>query len=58
MGIDKTLYGADLTGKTIYVEDKGEATGRIISTNRIGINEGKEKKWRFYLKDNKFVSRS
>lgn len=57
MGIDKTLYGADLTGKTIYVEDRGEEAGKIVSTNRIGIDEGKEKKWRFYIKDNRFVSR-
>jgi DNA-3-methyladenine glycosylase len=58
MGINKTLYGADLTGKTIYVEDRGETVGKVVSTNRIGIDEGKEKKWRFYLKDNRFVSRS
>lgn len=57
MGIDKSLYGADLTGQTIYVEDRGEKTGKIVSTNRIGIDEGKEKKWRFYLKDNRFISR-
>ena len=57
MGINKTLYGANLTGQTIYVEDRGEKAGKIVSTNRIGIDEGKEKKWRFYLKDNRFVSR-
>lgn len=57
MGIDKSLYGADLTGKTIYVEDRGEKEGRIVSAHRIGIDEGKEKKWRFYLKDNRFVSK-
>jgi len=58
MGINKTLYGADLTSKTIYVEDRGETVGKVVSTNRIGIDEGKEKKWRFYLRDNRFVSRS
>jgi len=57
MGINKTFYGADLTGKTIYVEDRGEKAGKIISTYRIGIDAGKEKKWRFYLKDNRFVSK-
>lgn len=57
MGIDKSLYGADLTGQTIYVEDRGEKEGNIVSTDRIGIDEGKEKKWRFYLKDNRFVSK-
>ena len=58
MGVDKSLNGADLIGKTIYVEDRNEAVGKIVSTNRIGIDEGKDKKWRFYLKDNRFVSRS
>ena len=57
MGINKTLYGADLVGKTIYLENRGEKAGKIVSTDRIGIDEGKEKKWRFYLKDNKYVSR-
>jgi len=57
MGVNKRLYGADLVGKTIYIEDRGEKAGKIISTNRIGIDEGKEKKWRFYLKDNRFVSK-
>ena len=57
MGINKTLYGADLIGKTIYVEDRSEAAEKVVSTNRIGIDEGKEKKWRFYLKGNRFVSK-
>ena len=57
MGINKTLNGADLIGQTIYVEDRGEKAGKIVSTNRIGIDEGKEKKWRFYLKDNRYISR-
>lgn len=57
MGIDATLNGADITGKTIYIEDRGEKAGKIISTSRIGIDEGKEKKWRFYIRDNRFVSK-
>jgi DNA-3-methyladenine glycosylase len=57
MGINETLNGADLIGQTIYVEDRGEKAGKIVSTNRIGIDEGKEKKWRFYLKDNRYISR-
>jgi DNA-3-methyladenine glycosylase len=57
MGIDRSLCGADLCGKTIYVEDRGEKTGAIVSTNRIGIDQGKDKKWRFYIKNSRFVSR-
>jgi DNA-3-methyladenine glycosylase len=57
MGIDKSLYGADLAGKTIYVEERDEQAGKTVSANRIGINKGKEKKWRFYIKDSRFVSK-
>lgn len=57
MGINRSLCGASLCGKLIYVEDRGERKGEIVSTNRIGVDQGKEKKWRFYLKDTSFVSR-
>jgi len=57
MGIDRSICGADLCGKLICVEDRGEKTEKIVSTNRIGVDQGKDKKWRFYLKDNRFVSR-
>jgi DNA-3-methyladenine glycosylase len=57
MGIDRSLCGADLCSEVIYVEDRGKSTEKIFSTNRIGVEEGKEKKWRFYIKDNRFVSR-
>ena len=57
MGIDRSLCGADFCSEVIYVEDRGESTGKIVSTNRIGVDEGKEKKWRFYIKESGFVSR-
>ena len=57
MGIDRALCGADLCSEVIYVEDRGEFTGKIVSTNRIGVDNGKEKKWRFYIKESGFVSR-
>ena len=57
LGIDRTLNGADLCSDIIYVEDKGNEIGKIVSTSRIGIKEGKEKKWRFYIENNEFVSK-
>jgi DNA-3-methyladenine glycosylase len=57
LGIDRTLNGADLCSDIIYVEDQGNMPTKIISTSRIGIKEGKDKKWRFYIKNNEFVSR-
>jgi len=57
LGIDRKLNGADLCSEIIYVEDRGEVVERIASSARIGIKEGKQKKWRFYIKNNEFVSR-
>jgi DNA-3-methyladenine glycosylase len=57
LGIDRTLNGADLCSDTIYVEDRGNTSTKIVSTSRIGIKEGKDKKWRFYIENNKFVSK-
>lgn len=58
LGIDRTLNGADLCSDTIYVEDRGDKPTNIVSSSRIGIKEGKDKKWRFYIANNEFVSKS
>ena len=62
MGIDKKLYGVDLTGNTIWLEDKGISFSeeQIAAGPRIGIDyAGEDAKlpWRFWLKDNKWVSK-
>ncbi len=57
LGIDRTLNGTDLCSDIIYVEDRGSEPAKIVSTSRIGIREGKEKKWRFYIANNEFVSK-
>jgi DNA-3-methyladenine glycosylase len=57
LGVDRKLNGGDLCSDTIFVEDRGEVAGRMARSNRIGVNEGKEKNWRFFLKSNEFVSR-
>jgi len=56
-GLDKSLNGADLCSDLIWVEDREDKTDRIVSASRIGINEGKDKKWRFYIPENGFVSK-
>ncbi|MBO3801914.1 MAG: DNA-3-methyladenine glycosylase [Thermoproteota archaeon] len=57
--IDKKLNGLDITkeGK-LYVIDKEEKNFEIVASQRIGIKRGKNKLWRFFIKDNSFVSRS
>jgi DNA-3-methyladenine glycosylase len=57
LGIDRTLNGVDLCSDIIYLEDRGNKPTKIVSTSRIGIKEGKEKKWRFYIENNEFVSK-
>lgn len=61
LGIDKTFNGADLLGDKIWIEKgKSYADSEISSGKRIGIDyarEFAEKPWRFWVKDNLFVSR-
>jgi DNA-3-methyladenine glycosylase len=60
LGLDRSLNGADLCSKKqkkIWVKDRKEKPGKIVSTSRIGIDEGRDKKWRFYIEGNRFVSK-
>lgn len=57
--IDKKLSGASLVGNEIYI---AEAVGNkrkycILKSKRIGIMKNTEKLYRFYVKDNPYVSR-
>ncbi len=56
--IDKNENGMDvIKSKKLFVvcSDKRERI-KIISTSRVGIKRGLEKKWRFYIKGNKYIS--
>jgi len=57
LSVDRRLNGADLCFDVIFVEDRGEVVRRIAASSRIGVEEERAKKWRFYLKNNEFVSR-
>jgi len=56
-GLDKSLNGADICSDVIWIEDRGENPEKIVSASRIGIKVGKDKKWRFYIEENRFVSK-
>ncbi|HEY0051010.1 MAG TPA: DNA-3-methyladenine glycosylase [Pyrinomonadaceae bacterium] len=60
-GIDKTFNGENLLGERVWLEDGEPFTdAQIASGKRIGIDyaqEFAEKPWRFWVKDNLFVSR-
>jgi len=61
MDITKWLNGEDLCGDRFYIlQDENEDKIEVISSKRIGIDYAEEAKdflWRFYIKDNKFVSK-
>lgn len=54
-GIDKKLHDIEL-GK-VKVHYTG-AKPEIVATKRIGISFSKNLPWRFYIKDNKFISKA
>jgi DNA-3-methyladenine glycosylase len=58
LGIERANNGTDLLGDEIFLI-KGELIdkSKIGSSTRIGISRGKEKKWRFFVRGNKWVSR-
>ncbi|AZQ44070.1 DNA-3-methyladenine glycosylase [Nonlabens ponticola] len=60
--LDKSHYGADLTGDTVWIEESNKSIDpeEIIISKRIGIDyadEDKDLPWRFYLNTSKFVSK-
>ncbi len=61
LDIDKSFNNADLTGDKIWLEHGREISAKeIICGKRIGIDyaeEFAEKPWRFWIKENPFVSR-
>lgn len=61
-GIDKTFYGEDMLGDKIWLEEGIKTSQqKITKGKRIGIDYAEEyanKPWRFWVKDNPFVSKA
>lgn len=58
--IDRALNGNDVCGQVLYLEDRGDAPPKIITTPRIGVDyagQWKLKPWRFLINGNEFISR-
>jgi DNA-3-methyladenine glycosylase len=53
--IDKTLNGMSLISNQMFLLP-GNHEFEIASTERIGVSKGKNSKWRFYVKNNPYVS--
>jgi len=60
LDITKESNGADLTGDELYIEEIDIPKFEVVSSKRIGIDYAEEARdflWRFYIKDNPFVSK-
>ena len=62
LGINYNIhYGADLQQDEIWIEDAPVlADSEIVTSTRIGVDYAEEdalKPWRFYIKDNKWISK-
>jgi len=57
LGIDSRLNGEDMvTSKNLFIE-KGTKPKRIGRSSRVGINVATERRWRYFIVGNRFVSR-
>jgi DNA-3-methyladenine glycosylase len=61
MNISKTQNKTDVTTPPLYIKDAPPIDQKdLVATTRIGVDyaqEWKNKPWRFYIKDNKYVSK-
>lgn len=56
LGIDKNVNGLPL-GKIVAVYDDGFKMGKIGESSRIGIKDALDLQWRFFIRENEFVSK-
>jgi DNA-3-methyladenine glycosylase len=57
-GIERTENGTDLTGDKIFILDSSKPVKpEIITTTRIGINKSVNLPWRYYIRNNPFISK-
>ena len=56
--INKDHYGLDLTGNQVFILNNPRIKNKnIVITKRIGIRKSADLPWRFYIKDNLYVSK-
>ena len=61
MSIDKSLNGAELGGRELWVEDRNLACGEVSASPRIGVDYAgayRDKPWRLFASGNPHVSKA
>ncbi len=58
LSIDTRHSGLDLTGSRLFVADIHSDPPAIAASRRIGIKEGLDRNWRFFVEGSKYVSRN
>ncbi|RKX24799.1 MAG: 3-methyladenine DNA glycosylase, partial [Candidatus Zixiibacteriota bacterium] len=56
-GLTTEHSGLDLTGRMLYLEDRGDVLEEIISATRVGIKQGADLPWRFFDASSSAISR-
>jgi len=57
LGIDRRLNGEDMVNSRILFVETGPKPKRIGRSSRVGITMATERRWRYYIAGNRFVSR-
>ncbi len=58
MGINRQLHnGISLIGSNIYIRNREVEDFEMITTTRIGLTQGADLPYRYYIKGNSFISR-
>ncbi|MFQ5583428.1 MAG: DNA-3-methyladenine glycosylase, partial [Calditrichia bacterium] len=58
LNLDRSQNGEDLCGKRLFITPGITIPPQnIVVSKRIGIRVGKEFRWRYYIKENQFVSK-
>lgn len=57
MGISKSDYGKDLSEGNLRIERTADPAPKVSVGPRIGISQARDTPWRFWVTDNKYVSR-
>lgn len=58
LGIDKSLNEVDMTKRgELFVTESDETTFDVAKSARVGISQGRDRLWRFYVAGNSYVSK-